>query len=62
MGKDTLKEVFIVFERMISAKSDEAKLMAESIKSDMMPFTKEMTSDQHYGFKADEKLVKEVTG
>lgn len=60
LGKDTLKEVFIVFERMLSAKSDEAKLLAENVKNDMMPFTKQIASEGNYSFKGDGGLVKEV--
>jgi hypothetical protein len=60
VGKDTLKEVFIVFERMLSSRAEEARIIAESVKNDMMPFTKSILNEQNYGYKNDERKVREV--
>ena len=38
IGKDPLKEVFIIFERIIAAKSEQSMEMANNIKDDMLPF------------------------
>ena len=38
IGKDPLKEVFIIYERVIAAKSEQAMEMANNIKDDMIPF------------------------
>lgn len=38
VGKDPLKEVFIIFERAVSAKSEQALELASNIKDDMIPF------------------------
>ncbi len=41
VGKDPLKEVFIIFERMLSGKSEQAETLASSLKEDMIPFLEE---------------------
>lgn len=61
LGKDTLKEVFILFERMLSAKSDEARLLAENVKNDMMPFTKAIIGDGKFAWRGDAGAVREAT-
>lgn len=38
LGKDPLKDVFIIFERLLSAKAEQATILASSIKDDMLPF------------------------
>lgn len=38
IGKDPLKEVFIIFERAIAAKSEQSLELANNIKDDMIPF------------------------
>lgn len=60
VGKDALKEVFITFERMLAARAEEARLLADSVKNDMMPFTRSINADQNFSWKADERRIKEV--
>ena len=38
VGKDPLKEVLIIFERAIAAKSEQSLELAQNIKDDMIPF------------------------
>jgi hypothetical protein len=38
VGKDPLKDTFILFERILASKSEQANKMANSIKEDMLPF------------------------
>lgn len=45
IGKDPLKEVFIIFERLIGAKAEQSMEMAKSIKDDMIPFIESVASD-----------------
>ena len=60
IGKDTLKEVFIVFERMLASRADEARLLAENIKNDMMPFTKSINTELNFTFRGDYRKVRDV--
>lgn len=45
---------------MLAARAEEARLLADSIKNDMMPFTKSITNEQNYQFRASERRVREV--
>jgi hypothetical protein len=45
IGKDPLKEVFIIFERLVGAKAEQAMEMAKNIKDDMIPFLESSASD-----------------
>lgn len=50
MGKDTLKGIFIVFERLLSSLSEQAKNVAESVKSDMMPYVKTLVNEENFKY------------
>lgn len=38
VGKDPLKDTFILFERILASKSEQSNKIAVSIKEDMLPF------------------------
>ena len=46
VGKDPLKEVFIIFERAIGAKSEQSIELAQNIKDDMIPFLEQTAIDR----------------
>lgn len=62
VGKDPLKEVFIIFERIIGAKSEQAMEMANNIKDDMIPFIEKETVDlkEQNELRGKQKLVKDM--
>lgn len=62
VGKDPLKEVFIIFERIIGAKSEQAMEMANNIKDDMIPFIEKETVDlkEQAELRAKQKIVKDM--
>jgi hypothetical protein len=62
IGKDPLKEVFIIFERLIGAKSEQSMEMANSIKDDMIPFIEKESVDirEHNELRSKQKLVKDM--
>ena len=62
MGKDPLKEVFIIFERAISAKSEQSVELAQSIKNDMIPFIEKNAIDppQQQELRLKQQSVKDI--
>jgi len=62
IGKDPLKEVFIVFERIIAAKSEQAMEMANNIKDDMIPFVQQQAIEiaPQGELKGKQKMVKDI--
>lgn len=62
IGKDPLKEVFIIFERLIGAKSEQSMEMAKNIKDDMIPFVESAASDlkEQGELRSKQKLVKDM--
>jgi hypothetical protein len=62
IGKDPLKEVFIIFERLIGAKAEQAMEMAKSIKDDMIPFVESAAADlkEQGELRSKQKIVKDM--
>ena len=62
IGKDPLKEVLIIFERAVAAKSEQAMELATSIKDDMIPFIEKEAIDmkEQNDLKSRQKLVKDT--
>ncbi len=50
VGKDTLKGILIVFERLLSSLAEQAKSVAENIKSDMMPYVKTLVNEDNFKY------------
>jgi hypothetical protein len=62
VGKDPLKEVLIVFERAVSAKSEQSLIQANSIKDDMIPFIASNAIDlpSQQALRGKQKAVKDL--
>jgi hypothetical protein len=62
VGKDPLKEVLIIFERVVGAKSEQSMELANSIKDDMIPFIEKEAVDlkEQGDLRAKQKLVKDM--
>ena len=62
VGKDPLKEVFIIFERAIAAKSEQSIELANSIKDDMIPFIQDHHIDlnDQNDLRGRHKLVRDM--
>lgn len=62
IGKDPLKEVFIIFERAVAAKSEQALELANNIKDDMIPFIETQAIDhkEQLELKNKQKIVKDI--
>ena len=62
VGKDPLKEVFIIFERAVSPKSEQSVELAQSIKNDMIPFIEKNAIDppQQQDLRLKQQSVKDI--
>ena len=61
VGKDPIKDILIIYERILASKSEESQKLANSIKNDILPFLEESLDVQtQQKLKDTQKEVKEM--